>query len=227
MLRLRTSWNHSLQMTKPRQVGASGLARFEVNSSRRGHVDRVLVQRTLDLEAHVSVHQGEQRVVLAHADVGAGMELGAALAHDDGTGADEFAAEGLDAQHLRLGIAPVSRGAAAFFLCHFSCSLAGNGTDLQFGVLLAMALVLLVMLAATHLEDAHLLVLAVRHDRGLHRGTRHQGDADLQVATVSESEHLVDRDFLADVRSNLFYLDLVAGSNTILLASGFYDRVHG
>src|SRR3954468_24421927 len=89
-----------------------------------------------------------------------------------------------------------------------------------------MALVLLVVLAAAHLEDAHLLVLAVRDDRRLHRGTGHQGDADLQVAAVAERENLIDRDFLADVRSNLFYLDLVAGSNAILLASGFYDRVH-
>jgi hypothetical protein len=104
--------------------------------------------------------------------------------------------------------------------------LSGDGADLQFGVLLAMALVLLVVLATAHLEDANLVVLAVRHDRGLDRGTGHQGSADLQVAAVSDSEHLVDRDFLADVRSNLFYFDFVAGSNTILLASGFYDRVH-
>ena len=46
------------------------------------------------------------------------------------------------------------------------------------------------------------------------------------IANVSQII-TVDRDFLADVRSNLFYLDLVAGSNSILLASGFYDRVHG
>ena len=33
-------------------------------------------------------------------------------------------------------------------------------------------------------------------------------------------------DLLADVRRNLFYLDLFAGSNLVLLAAGFYDRVH-
>ncbi|MBS0449195.1 MAG: hypothetical protein JSR59_25010 [Proteobacteria bacterium] len=31
---------------------------------------------------------------------------------------------------------------------------------------------------------------------------------------------------MANVRSNLFYLDLFAGSNLVLLATGFYDRVH-
>src|ERR1700712_2545704 len=107
-------------------------------------------------------------------------------------------------------------------LLGFSSS-AGDVTDLQFGVLLAVALVLLVVLAAAHLEDAHLVVLAVRHDRGFHRGTGYQGHPDLQVAAVADCENLVDGDFLADVRSNLFYFDLVAGSNTILLASGFYD----
>jgi hypothetical protein len=31
---------------------------------------------------------------------------------------------------------------------------------------------------------------------------------------------------LANLRSNLFYFDLFACSNAILLAAGFYDRVH-
>jgi hypothetical protein len=31
---------------------------------------------------------------------------------------------------------------------------------------------------------------------------------------------------LANIRSNLFYLDLFACSNFVLFAAGFYDRVH-
>jgi hypothetical protein len=31
---------------------------------------------------------------------------------------------------------------------------------------------------------------------------------------------------LANVRSNLFYFDLLASSNFVLFATGFYDRVH-
>jgi hypothetical protein len=61
-------------------------------------------------------------VILAHADIGAGVEAGAALAHDDRASADQFTTEGLHTQHLGLGIAPVSRRAAAFFLCHDICS---------------------------------------------------------------------------------------------------------
>jgi hypothetical protein len=37
---------------------------------------------------------------------------------------------------------------------------------------------------------------------------------------------LIDHDFLANVRSNLFYFNFFASDNTILFATGFYDRVH-
>ena len=46
-----------------------------------------------------------------------------------------LAAERLHAEHLGLGIAPVSRRAAAFFLCHVkllvASRLAGDRADLQ------------------------------------------------------------------------------------------------
>jgi hypothetical protein len=53
-----------------------------------------------------------------------------------------------------------------------------------------------------------------------------RGAPTLQVAADADSQNLVDHDLLAYVRSNLFYFDLFAGSNAILLATGFYDRVH-
>src|SRR6478609_9401251 len=89
-----------------------------------------------------------------------------------------------------------------------------------------MPLALLVVLATAHLEDANLVVLAVSHHGGFHRCAGHQGRADLDFAAVADGENLVDHDFLAYVRSNLFYFNFFAGSNAILLATGFYDRVH-
>src|SRR5436190_13909087 len=89
-----------------------------------------------------------------------------------------------------------------------------------------MTLPLLIMLATAHLEDAHLVMPAVCHHRGLHDCARYQGSPDLQVSAVTDSQHLVDRDLLANIRSNLFYLDLFAGGNLVLFAAGFYDRVH-
>ncbi|MNG30804.1 hypothetical protein D3C84_1164930 [compost metagenome] len=66
----------------------------------------------------------------------------------------------------------------------------------------------------------------MRQHRGRHRCAGHQGRADLDLCAVADSQNLVDHDFLANVRSNLFYFNFFAGSNAILLATGFYDRVH-
>ena len=49
----------------------------------------------------------KQRVVFAPANVFAGLERRAALAHNDGTARDQLAAEYLHAEPLRVGIAPV------------------------------------------------------------------------------------------------------------------------
>jgi hypothetical protein len=67
---------------------------------------------------HLAVDEREQGVVATEADAGARMELGAALADDDVAGFDGLAAEDLDAEVLRVGIAAVARGAYALFVCH-------------------------------------------------------------------------------------------------------------
>ncbi len=53
-----------------------------------------------------------------------------------------------------------------------------------------------------------------------------QGVADLQFGATADGQHLVENNFLAYVRSDLFYLDVLAGCNLVLFAAGFYDRVH-
>ncbi|KQM71226.1 hypothetical protein ASE76_08395 [Xylophilus sp. Leaf220] len=89
-----------------------------------------------------------------------------------------------------------------------------------------MALTFLIVLATAHLEDANLVVLAVGQYGDCHGCAGHQGRSDLEFSAVSDGQNLVDHDFLAYVRSNLFYFNFFAGSNAILLAAGFYDRVH-
>jgi octaprenyl-diphosphate synthase len=89
-----------------------------------------------------------------------------------------------------------------------------------------MALAFLIVLATAHFENANLVVLAVCHHRGFDSCTGHQGRAHLDFSAVSNGQNLVDHDLLANVRSNLFYFDLLASGNTILFATGFYDRVH-
>lgn len=85
-----------------RDIGAVGAAQFEHD---------------------LTVGQREQRVVLAHADIDAGMELGAALADENVAGQNGFTAIALDAQTLGMGIATVFGAAYAFFRCHFLISL--------------------------------------------------------------------------------------------------------
>ena len=79
----------------------------------------------LVLEENNSVDRGEERIVLAAADVPAGLVARAALANENRAGIHELAAESLDAEPLSLGIAAVDRRAAAFFVCHgeksFAC----------------------------------------------------------------------------------------------------------
>src|SRR3954453_607838 len=70
----------------------------------------------LALELHVAIDQGEDRVVAAEADIGAGPDLGPALPDDDVAGEHGLAAVLLDAEAPAGGVAPVARGAACFLV---------------------------------------------------------------------------------------------------------------
>merc|ERR1712173_311299 len=70
------------------------------------------------VESHNTVGKREQGVVLAHADIGTRIELGAALAHDDVAGDDVLAAELLHAKATTGRITTVTRRTACFFMCH-------------------------------------------------------------------------------------------------------------
>src|SRR5438552_2018186 len=69
----------------------------------------VLAQAAAVFEADNAADFGEQGVVFAAADVQAGLNAGAALAHDDGAARHQLATEGFHAQPLRVAIAPVAR----------------------------------------------------------------------------------------------------------------------
>jgi hypothetical protein len=74
---------------------------------RRNHdVDDLAAALLTELDCTGS--EGEQRVVAATANVGAGVEVGAALAKDDLARLDDLAAEALNAEVLGVGIATVT-----------------------------------------------------------------------------------------------------------------------
>ena len=53
-----------------------------------------------------------------------------------------------------------------------------------------------------------------------------RGAPTVEVGAAADREHLIERDSWPTSAGNLFYLDLFAGGNPVLLATGFYDRVH-
>src|SRR5262249_1294836 len=66
----------------------------------------------------LAVYQGEKAVVAPFAHSRPGLDVGAPLPNDDRPCPDGRAAEDLDPQALRVGVAAVAGGAAALFVCH-------------------------------------------------------------------------------------------------------------
>jgi hypothetical protein len=62
-------------------------------------------------------------VILAHANILAGMKLCAPLAHNDAACSDLLPAKDFHAEPFGFRIPTISRTAAAFFLCHFLSSI--------------------------------------------------------------------------------------------------------
>src|SRR5690625_3598600 len=94
-------------------VGSVAVCRSGLGSD---HADRLAAALGAELDG--AGRQGEQGVVLAAADVVTGMELRAALADEDLARVDELAAETLDAEALRVGVAAVPGGAVTLLRCH-------------------------------------------------------------------------------------------------------------
>src|SRR4051812_136727 len=151
----------------------------------------------LRAELDVAADQREQGVVPAAADPAAGVEVGAALAHDDLAGVDELAAVPLDAQPLGVGVPTVLGRGRALLVCHefspSSCERgARSGADLghlDLGVLLAMTLALPVTGLVLVLQDRDLRALGGPEDLGGHaRGAEGVGSGG-DVLAVDEHEH--------------------------------------
>lgn len=89
-----------------------------------------------------------------------------------------------------------------------------------------MPTVTLIVLAAAHLEDPHLVAQAVRQHLGFDRHARKHRRADLQVCTVADGQNLVDHDLLSDLGGDLLNPDSLPGGDLVLLAAGLDDRIH-
>src|SRR3712207_3733008 len=83
---------------------------------RWGHVDDPTA--ALGAELDLALDQGEERIVAAPANSGAGMEVGTALPHDDLARVDELAAEPFHAEPLGVGVAAVPARRRTLLVCH-------------------------------------------------------------------------------------------------------------
>ena len=102
---------------------ARATIRVDARLCRRENADEGPLFGPLDGEGNLPIDEREQRVVLAHADVGPGMHLRAALPNDNGARGDRFTAVGLDTEPFGMRIAAIAR-AAACFLCAMNSYLA-------------------------------------------------------------------------------------------------------
>src|SRR5665213_3329711 len=106
----------------PYGYGALLPKRNEPSGLRRRRLDRdgALPRRAVDVVLHLAVGHREERVVLADADVAAGVEAGAALADQDGARVHLLAAVGLEAEALAFGIAAVAGRPACFLAVSYT-----------------------------------------------------------------------------------------------------------
>lgn len=89
-----------------------------------------------------------------------------------------------------------------------------------------MALMLLVVLTTTHLENLHFIVTTVCHNSNQYLCTLNQGSTKLDAFAFANGEDLIDGEFGTNVCRYLFYFKFFASDNFVLFATGFYDRVH-
>ncbi len=164
----------------------------------------------LGLELYNTVDCGEQGVVASDTDVGSGVELRAALAHEDVTGFYELAAEALNAQALSIRVATVLCGATTFFVSHDSTpfsiilpreaaeALAVDRCDLDFCKTLAMSVLLAIALAALLLEDQNFGSLAMAQYFCRNGSTGNHRSTNLYYTVCFRQEDLVKRYFFAN-----------------------------
>src|SRR5437762_10847138 len=98
------------------------------------------------------------------------MNPGAALTYDDTAGRDQFTTVAFYTQTFGIGIATISGTIACFFMCHGKLSLCRNASNLDFGVILPMSLMFLVMFTPPLLEITYLVMPALAQRGCLDRG---------------------------------------------------------
>lgn len=88
----------------------------------RGSVGQNVDPAAFLIELHRAIYQGEQREILATADIPAGVKYRSHLTNDDCAGSYRFAAKTLDTAPLALGVASIAAGSLTFLMRHLESS---------------------------------------------------------------------------------------------------------
>ena len=128
------------------------------------------------VELHVAIGQREQRPVAPHADIAAGVKLGAALANNNITGDHCLPAKFLHTQSFACAVATVAGTALSFFMCHDLCA---DFVDLDKGKILPVAVLVAIPFASFHLPNNELFASGVLDHFSLDLGSLDRRGADL------------------------------------------------
>jgi hypothetical protein len=138
------------------------------------------------LKSHKPIDEGKDRVIAAHANAIAGLELGATLADDDIARSYLFATELFHAQSLGMTVSPVSAAAATLFVSHSLTLTFHNLVNHQTRISLAMAFSTAITLSGVHLKDVNLGTFFLPQDRCLYLGPFKHRLADLHIFAVGD-----------------------------------------
>src|SRR5581483_1085427 len=192
----------------------------------------------------------EQRVIAPEPHVEARKELRPALPDENAARLHRLAAERLDAEILGIAVTPVTGGAAAFVRGHcsvprlwsfvsrkrtmlheirFALSIASRGVDAgdpNLCITLPVAFRPPVVLPALLLENHDRAGSPVLDDLRHHTRALDNRLADQETVVAVDQPNPVQFDRAADFAGQRFHLQQGPRLDTILFATGLYDRIH-
>jgi hypothetical protein len=114
--------------------------KIEIDESLRSSNDIDYATTASRSKLHRTSNQREEGVVFATANPSTGVEVGAALTHDDFARANNLTSKTLHAKALRIGITTVTSAGYTLFTCHVGASLPrGDASDTNLRQIMTVA----------------------------------------------------------------------------------------
>lgn len=182
------------------------------------------------VKTNTTRHQGEEGVVLAHADIATCHPLGSALADEDVACDDGLVAVFLHTKALALAVATVLNASLTFLMSHKMSFLKVMGLtvdrdDLNAGEVLTMTTGEVVSFALLEFEGGDFRCAMLFHHFGDDCRATHGWGTDLNLGSLTMGEHLIKRSPLTFIDGEFFDVDFVSNGDFVLLAAGLENCV--